>query len=114
MGIIFSDLGDQCNSFFLLCTCEQIAAVSTSIEDPAMSAHISPAPLARTTVHGTPHLALALRLAWRRLRRAYAVALRDEVSRRNLRRMDTHMLADIGISRAQAQFVADRKPWHII
>ena len=76
-----------------------------------MSAHLSPAPLARTVAHGAPHLAAALRVAWRRFRRAYAVALRDEISRRNLRRLDDHMLADIGISRAQAQFEADRVPW---
>lgn len=36
----------------------------------------------------------------------------DEVSRRNLQRMDDHMLADIGVSHAQAKFEADRKPWH--
>ena len=76
-----------------------------------MSAHLSPAPFARTIVHGAPHLVVALRVAWRRFRRAYAVALRDEISRRNLRRLDDHMLADIGISRAQAQFEADRVPW---
>lgn len=57
---------------------------------------------------------MALRLAWRRFRLAYALALRDEVSRRNLRRMDDHMLADIGIGRAQAQFEADRKPWQFL
>jgi uncharacterized protein YjiS (DUF1127 family) len=77
-----------------------------------MSAHLSPAP--RGALITAPHLTLALRLAWRRFRRAYAQALRDEVSRRNLRRMDDHMLSDIGISRAQAQFESHRKPWHYI
>jgi uncharacterized protein YjiS (DUF1127 family) len=37
-----------------------------------------------------------------------------ETSRRNLRRLDDHMLSDIGITRAQAQFEADRRPWHHI
>ena len=77
-----------------------------------MSAHLSPAPLARSLAHVAPHLVAALRLAWRRFRRAYALALRDEVSRRNLGRLDDHMLADIGVSHAQAKFEADRKPWH--
>lgn len=77
-----------------------------------MSAHLSPAPIARGATLPAPHLKAALKLAWRRFRRAYAQALREEVSRRNLRVLDDHMLSDIGITRAQAQFEADRKPWH--
>jgi uncharacterized protein YjiS (DUF1127 family) len=114
MGIIIIDFGDQRNSFLLLCRREQIAGVGKPLEDSAMSAHLSPAPFARTIAHGGPHLVLALRLAWRRFRRAYAVALRDEVSRRNLHRLDDRMLADIGVSRAQAHYEAERKPWHYI
>ena len=79
-----------------------------------MSAHLSPAPLARGVVLAAPHFTLALRLVWRRFRRAYAQALREEASRRNLRRLDDHMLSDIGISRAQARFEAERKPWHYL
>lgn len=44
------------------------------------------------------------------LRRAWRLASRDAVSRRNLRVMDDRMLSDIGISRAQAKFEAHR--WH--
>lgn len=74
-----------------------------------MSAHLSPAP--RTIGLVGPNLVATLRLAWHRLRRAYALALRDEVSRRNLRRLDDRMLADIGISRAQAAHELGRRPW---
>ena len=77
-----------------------------------MSAHRSPTPITRSLGQVAPHLVMTVRLGWRRFRRAYALALRDEVSRRNLRRMDDHMLADIGISHAQAKFEVDRKPWH--
>ncbi len=77
-----------------------------------MSAHLSPAPVSRGLSHLAPHLVMTVRLAWRRFRRAYVVALREEVSRRNLGRLDDHMLADIGVSHAQAKFEADRKPWH--
>ena len=79
-----------------------------------MSAHLSPArfsPGARGLIPAAPHLTLALRLAWRRFRRAYAVALRDEVSRRNLRTLDDRMLEDIGISRAQAEPRVTRSLW---
>ncbi len=31
---------------------------------------------------------------------------------RDLAALDDRALADIGISRAQAQFIADRAPWH--
>lgn len=78
-----------------------------------MSAHLSPTPIARGLILTAPHLGMALRLAWRRFRRAYALALRDEVSRRNLRTLDDRMLADIGISRAQAEFHASRTPWSL-
>ncbi len=77
-----------------------------------MSAHLSPAPISRGHLLAAPHLKATLKLAWRRFRRAYAQALREEASRRNLRVLDDHMLSDIGITRAQAQFEADRKPWH--
>lgn len=77
-----------------------------------MSAHLSPASITRGIGHVAPHLVMTLRLGWRRFRRAYALALRAEVSRRNLQRLDDHMLADIGVSHAQAKFEADRKPWH--
>ncbi len=76
-----------------------------------MSAHISHTrfpSLARTQA------TLLARLAWRRFRTAYATALRAETSRRNLTRLDDHMLSDIGISRAQAAYEADRKPWHLV
>jgi uncharacterized protein YjiS (DUF1127 family) len=76
-----------------------------------MSAHLSPAPAARPLPFAGPHLVLAARLAWRRFRRAYAVALRDEVSRRDLRRLDDRMLADIGITRDQAAHPSARRPW---
>lgn len=76
-----------------------------------MSAHLSPIPAVRTLAFAGPHLVLAARLAWRRFRRAYALALRDEVSRRNLRRLDDRMLSDIGISRAQAAHESARRPW---
>lgn len=79
-----------------------------------MSAYLSPAPIARGLLGAAPPVGLALRLAWRRFRRAYVQALREETSRRNLRRLDDHMLSDIGLSRAQAQFEATRKPWHYV
>ena len=79
-----------------------------------MSAHLSPAPIARGLALSGPHVVLLARLAWRRFRRAYDQALREETSRRNLHRLDDHMLSDIGITRAQAQFEADRRPWHAI
>jgi len=68
----------------------------------------------RAGIATLPHLTAVVRLAWRRFKRAYAVALREETSRRNLRVMDDRMLSDIGISRAQARFEADRKPWHLL
>ncbi len=41
---------------------------------------------------------------WRRLASAYAAATRRAALRRELDRMDAHMLADIGVSRAQLRF----------
>ncbi len=79
-----------------------------------MSAHLSPAkfsPGIRGLIPAAPHLKLALRLAWRRFRRAYAVALRDELARRTLRTLDDRMLEDIGISRAQAERQLTRSLW---
>lgn len=76
-----------------------------------MSAHLSPAPAVRTLPFAGPHLVLAARLAWRRFRRAYAVALRNEVSRRDLHRLDDRMLADVGITRDQAAHPSLGRPW---
>lgn len=76
-----------------------------------MSASLSPAPLA------TPVMQLAmraLRLAWRRFRRDYDLALRHELSRHTLRRLDDRMLADIGLVRAQADIEANRRPWTLV
>jgi uncharacterized protein YjiS (DUF1127 family) len=81
------------------------------MEDPAMSASLSPAPLA------TPVTQLALRTlrrAWRRFRHDYDLALRDELSRRTLRRLDDRMLDDIGLVRAQADIEANRRPWTLV
>ncbi len=39
--------------------------------------------------------------------------VRVATSRRYLAEMDNHMLQDLGISRAQANFEASRAPWHI-
>ncbi|HTI00018.1 MAG TPA: DUF1127 domain-containing protein [Acidisoma sp.] len=41
---------------------------------------------------------------WRRLATAYVAATRRAALRRELDRMDAHMLADIGVSRAQLRF----------
>lgn len=38
--------------------------------------------------------------------------VRVAMSRRYLVEMDDHMLHDLGISRAQANFEASRAPWH--
>ena len=73
-----------------------------------MSAHLA---RPHSLAHIAPHLAMALRLAWRRFQRAYALALRAETSRRTLHRLDARMLSDIGITRAQAVSEANRKRW---
>ena len=79
-----------------------------------MSAQTSHPTISRAIAAPLPHLTAVVRLAWRRFKRAYATALREETSRRNLKVLDDRMLSDIGISRAQAQFEADRKPWHLL
>lgn len=43
---------------------------------------------------------------------AAARMARVAMSRRYLVEMDDHMLHDLGISRAQANFEASRAPWH--
>jgi uncharacterized protein YjiS (DUF1127 family) len=48
--------------------------------------------------------------AWANLKQAERVV----ASRRNLRRLDDRMLSDIGISHAQAEFEAERKPWELL
>ena len=78
----------------------------------AQTSHLTA--ISRAGTATLPHITAAARLFWRRFKRAYAVALREETSRRNLRVMDDRMLSDIGISRAQARFEADRKPWHLL
>ncbi len=79
-----------------------------------MSASLSPTPLARTLADRGPHILFALRLAWRRFRRDYDLALRHELSRRTLHRLDDRMLADIGLVRAQADIEANRRPWTLV
>lgn len=60
--------------------------------------------------HGiTRYVTGAAALAWRHA----TVALEIALSRRHLREMDTRMLQDLGISRAQADFEAARAPWDI-
>jgi uncharacterized protein YjiS (DUF1127 family) len=78
----------------------------------AMSAHLSPLP---ATALARPHspLPLALSRLWAEFLQAYAVALRAERSRGDLRRLDDRMLEDIGITRAQAKAEADRVPWQV-
>jgi len=79
-----------------------------------MSAQISLSPISRIGAAVGPHVALAVRTTWQGFRRAYKLALRAETSRRNLQVLDDRMLSDIGISRAQADFEAQRKPWHYL
>ena len=45
--------------------------------------------------------------AWQRLRAGW----RDAAARRRLGMLDDRMLSDIGVSRAQAQFVAEAPIW---
>ncbi len=54
-----------------------------------------------------PTLRHRLALAWHALDRAVA----DWASRRRLADLDAHMLKDLGISRAQAEFEASRPIW---
>jgi uncharacterized protein YjiS (DUF1127 family) len=78
-----------------------------------MSAHLSPLPATAGLARTAPRLPHALRALWADFRRAYVLALRAEMSRGDLRRMDDRMLADIGITRAQAKAEADRVPWQV-
>lgn len=55
----------------------------------------------------------ALRRMWQELCRNWRAAERVVASRRNLARLDDRMLSDIGISHAQAEFEASRKPWEL-
>lgn len=74
-----------------------------------MSAYIT---LNRTVVghHGVrPRLAAAAKGFGAKFRRA----LRVMASRPDADRLDDRMLADLGISRAQARFEASRAPWRI-
>ena len=61
----------------------------------------------------TQHLPSLPRLhrPFAQLARHVAAYLRALESRRALARMDDHMLSDIGISRVQAEFEVNRKPW---
>ncbi|HTN12304.1 MAG TPA: DUF1127 domain-containing protein [Acetobacteraceae bacterium] len=56
-----------------------------------------------------PRLAAAVRQFGARFRRA----LRVMATRPDASRLDDRMLADLGISRAQAHFEASRAPWRI-
>jgi len=69
------------------------------------------------TIHFFPHGRLPsnlLRRAWASLGANLKRAERVVASRRNLHRLDDRMLSDIGISHAQAQFEAGRKPWQLL
>lgn len=46
-------------------------------------------------------------------RLSFVQVLRAVITRRQLREMDDRMLADIGISRAEALREADRAPWDL-
>lgn len=46
---------------------------------------------------------------WRSAKGIYTRMERASALRRELERMDAHMLADIGVSRAQLQFEVDRE-----
>ena len=61
-----------------------------------------------------PGLAGLLRRAWANAWANLKQAERVVASRRNLRRLDDRMLSDIGISHAQAEFEAERKPWELL
>lgn len=76
-----------------------------------MSAHVSAPQTSRISALLGAQLSLLLHRSWTEFQRAYQLAQRDETSRRNLRVLDDRMLADIGVSRAQAQFEANRAPW---
>jgi uncharacterized protein YjiS (DUF1127 family) len=69
------------------------------------------------TLHRTsrPHLGLRPRLAAaaKRFGAQFRRALRVMATRPDASRLDDRMLADLGISRAQAEFEASRAPWRI-
>ena len=48
---------------------------------------------------------------WARARHEVAIAWRFLTTRRHLLEMDDRMLKDIGISRAQADYIASRTAW---
>ena len=56
-----------------------------------------------------PSLSARLRHAWL----ALLAARQDAATRRHLAVLDDRALSDIGISRAQAQFVAERPFWDV-
>jgi len=64
-----------------------------------------------------PHLAVGLpalpRPAWHALARVMAHAWQAVMTRRDLRDLDPHLLADIGVSRAEAAREAARAPWDL-
>ncbi len=69
------------------------------------------------TIHSFPHgraPANLLQRAWAGIQANLKRAERVVASRRNLNRLDDRMLSDIGISHAQAQFEAGRKPWQLL
>ncbi|HEY0419131.1 MAG TPA: DUF1127 domain-containing protein [Acetobacteraceae bacterium] len=74
-----------------------------------MSATIHVLPFTR----GRASLAARLQMAMTRIRRRWHEAQRVVASRRNLARLDSRMLSDLGISQAQAQFEASRAPWQL-
>jgi len=51
------------------------------------------------------------RPAWHDLKRAAAHAIRIVVTRRDLRELEPRLLADIGVTRAEALAEAARRPW---
>ena len=64
-------------------------------------------------LHFTPtRLSLRDRLAmaWQ----AVGAALQEQATRRHLAMLDDRALSDIGISRAQAQFVAEAPVWDVL
>ena len=64
-----------------------------------------------------PHLAVGLpalpRPAWHALARVMTHAWQAVMTRRDLRDLDPHLLADIGVSRAEAVREAARAPWDL-
>jgi uncharacterized protein YjiS (DUF1127 family) len=51
---------------------------------------------------------------WAEIRTNVRKAERVVASRRNLNRLDDRMLSDIGISHAQAEYEAERRPWELL